>query len=94
MQSCSVFPECFRNIGVLFWYEATSFLQKFLSGLQSPEEKVVKGFLVEFYKDQNVDRTYTVSFEVLLMPEVGLLQTLQCLFDRGCVFLEVFAPGP
>lgn len=72
------------SIEVLFWYEATSLLQRFLSGLLDSEEKQVKGFLLEFYIDQNADRAYRVSFEVVLMPEVRL-QTLQCLFDRGCV---------
>lgn len=51
----------------------------------------MKGFLPEFYIDQNADRAYRDSFEAALMPEVRLLHTLQCLFDEGCV-LQKSAP--
>lgn len=71
---------------MLFWYVAASFLQRFLSGLFDPGGKQAKRiFYMEFYLDQNADREYRMPSEAPLIPEVRLLQTLQGLFDRGCV---------
>lgn len=85
VESRSIFLGLSRSIEVLFWYVATSFLQRFPSGLFDPEVKRAKWFLLEFYLDQNAERAYRVSSEVPLIPEVRLLQTLQGLFDRSCV---------
>lgn len=79
----SIFLGFWGSIKVWFQCETTSLLHKFLSSLLDSKANQAKGFLLEFYIDQNADRAYRQSFEAALMPEVRLLRTLHCLFDAA-----------